>query len=290
MVRRLEALGAAVESEQPGEAFFAIDGLRGIHGGDSAGVLAAARAGARARRGDPDRHRAEPLRRFRRGLEGGRGAGAAPARLPRPDLGRDPAAASRGAGARGRGAGRHLGAARDQDAAGALADLRRPGRRPLRAARPAGPPPRPRRGRAVAPAHAARGTGRADRAAGGNRRQPARARPGAAGRPPAGGAPAPRPHPARPAPRGAAQRRRQLERRAGAGAADRFGPHPALAAGAAAGGAAGAGDGAAAAGARARAGSRATRSSSRSAARSRAAAGSAPRCARSARPRAPRRC
>jgi hypothetical protein len=43
MVRRLEGLGAAVESERPGEAFFAIDGLRGIHGGDSAGVLAAAR-------------------------------------------------------------------------------------------------------------------------------------------------------------------------------------------------------------------------------------------------------
>jgi len=44
LVRRLEALGAAVESERAGEAFFAVDGLRGIHGGDSAGVLAAARA------------------------------------------------------------------------------------------------------------------------------------------------------------------------------------------------------------------------------------------------------
>jgi protein ImuB len=43
MVRRLEAIGAAVESERAGEAFFAVDGLRGIHGGDSAGVLAAAR-------------------------------------------------------------------------------------------------------------------------------------------------------------------------------------------------------------------------------------------------------
>jgi protein ImuB len=43
MVARLEAIGAAVESERPGEAFFALDGLRGIHGGDSAGVLAAAR-------------------------------------------------------------------------------------------------------------------------------------------------------------------------------------------------------------------------------------------------------
>lgn len=53
MVRRLEALGAAVESERVGEAFFALDGLRGVHGGDSAGVLAAARAalGKRARIG-----------------------------------------------------------------------------------------------------------------------------------------------------------------------------------------------------------------------------------------------
>jgi protein ImuB len=44
MVRRLEAIGAAVESERAGEAFFAVDGLRGIHGGNSAGVIAAARA------------------------------------------------------------------------------------------------------------------------------------------------------------------------------------------------------------------------------------------------------
>ncbi len=43
MVRRLEGLGATVESERVGEAFFAVDGLRGIHGGDSAGVLAAVR-------------------------------------------------------------------------------------------------------------------------------------------------------------------------------------------------------------------------------------------------------
>lgn len=44
MVRQLEAIGAAVESERAGEAFFAVDGLRGIHGGDRAGVLAAAEA------------------------------------------------------------------------------------------------------------------------------------------------------------------------------------------------------------------------------------------------------
>lgn len=43
MVRALEAIGAAVESERAGEAFFALDGLRGIHGGDRAGVLRAVR-------------------------------------------------------------------------------------------------------------------------------------------------------------------------------------------------------------------------------------------------------
>ena len=43
MVRRLEAIGAAVESERAGEAFFAVDGLRGMYGGSSAGVLAVAR-------------------------------------------------------------------------------------------------------------------------------------------------------------------------------------------------------------------------------------------------------
>src|SRR3954452_11141022 len=41
-VRSLQALGAAVESTQAGEAFFAVDGLRGLYGG-SAGVSAAAR-------------------------------------------------------------------------------------------------------------------------------------------------------------------------------------------------------------------------------------------------------
>ncbi|HET9153223.1 MAG TPA: hypothetical protein VFN85_03815, partial [Solirubrobacterales bacterium] len=43
MVRALQGLGAAVESEQSGEAFFAVDGLRGLHGGTPAGVLAAVR-------------------------------------------------------------------------------------------------------------------------------------------------------------------------------------------------------------------------------------------------------
>src|SRR3954449_589560 len=43
MVRGLESLGAGVESARCGEAFFALDGLRGLYGGSSAGVLAAAR-------------------------------------------------------------------------------------------------------------------------------------------------------------------------------------------------------------------------------------------------------
>jgi hypothetical protein len=58
VVRRLEGIGAAVESERPGEAYFAVDGLQGIHGGDTAGVLAAARGAA----GTPLRVAAAPTR------------------------------------------------------------------------------------------------------------------------------------------------------------------------------------------------------------------------------------
>jgi protein ImuB len=43
MVRGLESIGAAVEPGEPGEAFFAVDGLRAIYGGSSRGVLTAAR-------------------------------------------------------------------------------------------------------------------------------------------------------------------------------------------------------------------------------------------------------
>lgn len=43
---RLERIGAAVESERAGEAFFTLDGLRGLYGGKRAGVLAAARRAA----------------------------------------------------------------------------------------------------------------------------------------------------------------------------------------------------------------------------------------------------
>jgi protein ImuB len=42
MVQALEAIGAAVESERTGEAFFALDGLRALHGGSSDGVVGAA--------------------------------------------------------------------------------------------------------------------------------------------------------------------------------------------------------------------------------------------------------
>jgi protein ImuB len=51
MVRALESIGAAVESRRAGEAFFAVDGLRGMYGGGAEGVLAAARRalGRRAR-------------------------------------------------------------------------------------------------------------------------------------------------------------------------------------------------------------------------------------------------
>jgi protein ImuB len=51
-VRALEAIGAAVESERAGEAFFGVDGLRGMHGGDSAAVLAAARQAVAAAGGE----------------------------------------------------------------------------------------------------------------------------------------------------------------------------------------------------------------------------------------------
>jgi hypothetical protein len=43
--RTLEAIGAAVEMGGIGEVFFAVDGLRGLYGGEVAGVVAAARRG-----------------------------------------------------------------------------------------------------------------------------------------------------------------------------------------------------------------------------------------------------
>ena len=39
LLDRLEGIGATVESDRPGQAFFEADGLRGIHGGHLEGVL-----------------------------------------------------------------------------------------------------------------------------------------------------------------------------------------------------------------------------------------------------------
>src|SRR3954447_15538236 len=89
-LERLERIGAACESDREGEAFFAADGLRGIHGGGLDGVLDAARAavgrGARlgCARGRFSAYaaalRARPRRRAgggaRRGGGGLRGGGA----------------------------------------------------------------------------------------------------------------------------------------------------------------------------------------------------------------------
>jgi len=73
LLARLEGIGAAVESECPGEAFFAVQGLRGIHGGDVAGVLATTREAVKA----PAQIAAAP-NRFAAFLAAGRGS-----RLPR---------------------------------------------------------------------------------------------------------------------------------------------------------------------------------------------------------------
>jgi protein ImuB len=81
---RLEAIGAEVESDRAGTAFFEAGGLRGIHGGDLAGVLAAARRalGTGARLGAaPSRFAAHAAARQARPRRRGRAtpAGARPA-------------------------------------------------------------------------------------------------------------------------------------------------------------------------------------------------------------------
>jgi protein ImuB len=103
LLSRLEGIGAAVESERAGEAFFCVGGLRGLHGGEVAGVLAAAREAA----GLPVRIAAAPGR-FAASLaaeraerlprRAGRGSGEAivPARALRAFLGPHPVAALRG--------------------------------------------------------------------------------------------------------------------------------------------------------------------------------------------------
>ena len=47
LLGRLEGIGAAVESRREGEAFFAVDGLAGLYGGETAGVMAAASEAAK---------------------------------------------------------------------------------------------------------------------------------------------------------------------------------------------------------------------------------------------------
>lgn len=79
---RLEGIGAAVEVERQGEAFFAVDGLCGLYGGATSGVLAAARESAEV----PVRIAAAPGR-FAAALAAERGR-----RPPRP-LGREGAEA-----------------------------------------------------------------------------------------------------------------------------------------------------------------------------------------------------
>jgi protein ImuB len=51
MARALEGVGAAVETVRTGEIFFAVDGLRGLYGGEVAGVTAVAEAAIGAVRG-----------------------------------------------------------------------------------------------------------------------------------------------------------------------------------------------------------------------------------------------
>src|SRR5690349_10556784 len=43
VARALEGIGAGVETERAGEVFFAVGGLRGLYGGEVAGVVEAAR-------------------------------------------------------------------------------------------------------------------------------------------------------------------------------------------------------------------------------------------------------
>ncbi len=52
LLDRLEGIGASVESDRPGQAFFEADGLRGIHGGHLEGVLTATRRTLSGRDGD----------------------------------------------------------------------------------------------------------------------------------------------------------------------------------------------------------------------------------------------
>jgi protein ImuB len=103
LLLRLEGIGAAVESERAGEAFFSVDGLLGLYGGEVAGVLAVARDAA----GLPVRIAAAPNRfasllaadrgqRLPRALLGARGEAVVPERGLVKFLGPLPVSALRG--------------------------------------------------------------------------------------------------------------------------------------------------------------------------------------------------
>ena len=179
VARALEGIGAAVESERAGEAFFAVDGLRGLYGGERRGVVAAARRAAGRRCGSgwrrPGSPPSPPPSAARWSCRG------AARTLPR-------AAARRrcwssGSASARRGAGRDAGAARDRHAGGARGASPRPGRRPLRAARAARAAPRPRRRGAAAPARPHEELAEEIELPEGTAGRPARAGPRAARRP-----------------------------------------------------------------------------------------------------------
>ena len=213
-LRRLEGIGAALESERPGEAFFALGGLRGLYGGRREGVLAAARSALTV----PVRLGVAPTR-FAAFAAARDEAGTVGPRRLREFL--DPLPVSILIPRLGLGE-------RDGDdlvetlkrlgvgTLGALAALA-----PAKVADRFGPPglaraaPRPRRGAGPAHPPSSRGPRRRDRAARRDRRRAPRSRPRAADRPLPRGAAAQGPHRPRRAARGAAGRGRQLERRAG---------------------------------------------------------------------------
>ena len=171
VLARLEAVGAAVESERPG-----VGVLRGAraaaparrlarrHRGRGARRAAAARADRRrplallrGRRGGP---RAHPPRAHRARRRGPRGRAGRPAAPPRAD--RAPAGRARAPG--------------DRDPRRARGAPARRGRRPLRPGGHPRPRPRARARHPAAPAHAARGAGGDARPGGVGVRRAARAR------------------------------------------------------------------------------------------------------------------
>ena len=209
---RLEEIGAAVFSERAGEAFFEVDGLRGLWGGDADGVLARARkavempvrlgagpspfcAYAAAERSRPGRPVVVPRKGGRRFLA------PLPVSLLRSRVGAELPERLDQLGVRTLGALAKL-------SADAVADrFGEPGLLALKLARGEAERLRPRRPR--------RAPRRRDRAAGGPPRLTSAARRRAADRPPARRSRAPRPDGAPPAALGAACRGRRLALRAG---------------------------------------------------------------------------